>query len=138
MRPASVIVETADVLSSNTRYIGTMQIIITDNGNENISYYVPGCVYDPETPINLIGIPFLRDYFGSKDKIPNLDDDGTWIKSSAKKSHLTWDHSKYEQDFMHRDSNLTEMYLYQGQGHFQEFCSQFNRFLRDKVHFDFL
>ena len=54
-----------------------MQIIITNNGNENVSYDVPGCVYDPETPINLIVIPFLRDYFGSNVKIPNSDNGGT-------------------------------------------------------------
>ena len=29
------------------------------------------------------------------------------------------------------------MYFYQGQEYFQEFCSQLNRFLRDKVHFSF-
>ena len=63
MRPENVVVETADGLSSNNQYIVTMQIILTGNGNENISHDVPGCVYDPETPIKLIGIPFLGDFF---------------------------------------------------------------------------
>ena len=36
MRPENVVVETADGLSSNTKYIVTMWIILTGNGNENI------------------------------------------------------------------------------------------------------
>ena len=83
-----------------------MRIILTNDGSENISHDVPGCVYDPETPINLIVITFLGDYFGSKDKIPNLDDDGTRIKSSANKYHFTWDHGKYERNFMHGASRI--------------------------------
>ena len=114
-----------------------MQIILTKYGNENRSYDVPGCVYDPKTPINFISIPFFGDYFLSKDKIPNLDNDGTWIKSSANKSLFTWDHDKYERHFIHEARRLLELYLYQGQVYFQAFCSQFNRFLNDKVHFAF-
>ena len=83
-----------------------MKIIFTNNRNKNITYDVLGYMYDPETPINLIGIPFLGDYFGSKDKTLNSDDDGTWIKSSAKKANFTWDHGKYEQHFMHGSSRL--------------------------------
>ena len=80
MRPANVIVDTADRLSYKIRYIGTMQIVLTDDGNENISYDAPGCVYDPKTPSKLIDIPFLRELFGSKDKILKSEDDGTWTK----------------------------------------------------------
>ena len=82
------------------------KLILTDDGYENISYDAPECVYDPETPINLIIIPLLGDYFGRKYKIPNLEDDGTWIKSSANKYHFTWDHGKYERHFMHVASRL--------------------------------
>ena len=98
-----------------------MKIVLTDNGNENIFYDVPGCMYDPETPINLIGISFLGNYFCSKDKIPNLDDDGTWIKSCANKSHFIWDHGKYERHCMHGSIRIPEFYLCQGQGYFQAF-----------------
>ena len=69
MLPENVVVETADRISSKTWFIGMMWIILTDNGNENISYNVPGYVYDIETPINIIGIPFLGEYFGRKYKI---------------------------------------------------------------------
>ena len=68
MHPENVVVETADGLSSKTQYIGTMKIVLTNDENQNIFYDVPGCVYIPETPINLIDIPFLGEYFGSKDK----------------------------------------------------------------------
>ena len=80
MCPKNVVVKTPDVLSSKTQYIGMMKIILTSHENKNLSYDIAGFVYDPETTINLIGIPFLRDYFGRKDKISNLDGDGTCIK----------------------------------------------------------
>ena len=41
IRPKTVVVETAYRLSSKTLYIGTMQIILTENVNENGSYGVP-------------------------------------------------------------------------------------------------
>ena len=47
VRQANIVVKTADGLSSKARYIGTMQTNITNDENENISYDVPGCVYDP-------------------------------------------------------------------------------------------
>ena len=83
-----------------------MRIILADDGNKNTSYDVPGCVYDSETPINLISIPFLREYSGRKDKIPNLDNGGTWIRSIANKSHFTWYHGQFERHFMHGASRL--------------------------------
>ena len=51
-------------------------------------------VYDPSSPFNILGVPYLGDFFGMKDDIPSSDDDGTFIISSANKSHFVWDHGQ--------------------------------------------
>ena len=57
-------------------------------------------IYDPNSPFNILGIPFLGDYFGAKDTIPNRDDDGTYVRSSASKTTFVWDHGQHSQDLL--------------------------------------
>ena len=38
---------------------------------------------------------------------------------------------------MHGSSRMPELYLYVGHGYFKAFCTIVNKFLYDKVHFDF-
>ena len=88
LTPTKVTLETADGLTTKTKFVGTMRLTLTCDGNENHTYDIPECVFDPDSPINLIGIPFLGKYFGSQDKMKNSDKDGTWVKSSATKLPL--------------------------------------------------
>ena len=47
-----------------TEYVGIIHIILTG-------------IYDTDSTLNIIGIPYLGDFFGQNDSIPNPDDDGT-------------------------------------------------------------
>ena len=114
-----------------------MRLTLTCDGNENHTYDIPECVFDPDSQINLIGIPFLGKYFGSQDKMKNSDEDGTWVKSSATKTTFVWDHSKHERNFRHGKSGLPELYLYVGKGYFTAFATRVQTYLGDKVNFAF-
>ena len=137
LTPTKVTLETADGLTTKTKFVGTMRLTLTCDGNENHTYDVPGCVFDPDSPINLIGIPFLGKYFGSHDTLKSSDEDGTWVKSSATKTTFVWDHGKHERNFRHGESGLPELYLYVGKGYFTAFTTRIQSFLGDKVHFAF-
>ena len=58
--------------------------LMTDAG-QTFKYHVPNAIYDPNSPFNILGIPFLGDYIGAKDTVPTRDDDGTYARSSASK-----------------------------------------------------
>jgi len=107
-----VTLETAEGLTTKTKFVGTIRLVMTCDHNKQHWYDIPGSFFDPDSPINLIGIPFLGDYFGKNDKVPNSDDDGTWVKSSASRSQFTWDYRKNERHFSHGSSRLPELYLY--------------------------
>ena len=62
--PTQVTLETAEGLTTKTKFVGTLRLITTCDKNDNHSYDIPNSIYDPDSPINLIGIPFLGDYFG--------------------------------------------------------------------------
>ena len=67
------------------QYVGTIRIILTDDAGESNSCEFSGDIYDPYFPFNIIGIPYLGDFFGGNDLIPNSDDNGKKITSSANK-----------------------------------------------------
>jgi len=91
---------------NNPQYVGTMRVQFTDDKGESMEYDIPNVVYDPNSPFNIMGVPELGRYFGSKDEIPNDDPLGTWIKSSATQSTLTWDHGKHTRTFEHSSRRL--------------------------------
>ena len=41
-----------------------MKLILTDDANKNHSYVIPGCVFYPKTPVNILGVPALGTLFG--------------------------------------------------------------------------
>ena len=41
-----------------------MKLILTDNVNKNHSYIITRCVFDPKTPVNILGVPALGKFFG--------------------------------------------------------------------------
>ena len=102
------------------------------------TYDIPDCIFDPESPINILGIPPLGAYFKDSATVHNpFDDDGTTIKSGATKSHLVWDHGKHERHFMHGASYMPELHLYVGHGYFNAFCTRIRKSLGEKVNFAF-
>jgi len=137
LSPEEVGVGTSDTFITKTRYRGTIRLVIRDDAGTRHTYDIPGAVYDPEANFNLLGVPFLGDYFGRNDEIPNSDDDGTWIKSSANKSHFTWDHGKHERHFVHGDSRLPELLMNEGTSYFRAFCSRISKYFAGNVEFAF-
>ena len=96
------------------QYVGIIRIILTDGAGESNAYDISGAIYDTDSPLNIIGIPYLSDFFGKNDSIPNSYDDGTKITSSAKKSHFTWYHGKHEINFINSVIILPELTLETG------------------------
>ena len=95
-------------------------------------------MFDPATPINIVGFPALGMFFGDNDNASSpYDEDGTTIKSGATRSHFIWDHGKHERHFMHVSSLMPELNLYVGHGYFNVFCTRIHKLLRDKVHYAF-
>ena len=90
-------------------------------------------MFDPATPINILGVPALRTFFGD---IANAgityDEDVTTIKSGAMRSHFIWYHGKHERHFMHDSSLMHEFHLYVGHGYFNAFCTRIQ-----KLHYAF-
>ena len=60
LAPTKVTLKTADGLTTKTKFVGTIRLTLTCDGNGNHTYDVLDCVFDPDPPINLIGIPFLE------------------------------------------------------------------------------
>ena len=99
---------------------------------------MPGCVFDPATTINILGVPALGTFFGNNATAGSpYDEDGTTIKSGAMRSHFIWDHGKHERHFMHSSSLMPELHLYVGHGYFNAFFTRIHKLLREKVHYTF-
>ena len=113
-----------------------MCLVLTDNANKHHTYDIPECVYDLESSINIIGVPYLGKHFG--DQATGLyEDDGTTVKSGSTKSNFFWDHGKHGFHFMHGSRKLPELYLYFGQGYFKAFSSRIQKYSGNKVHYAF-
>jgi len=76
-------------------YAGTIAVRLMMDAGQTFKYHVPNAIYDPNSPFNILGFPFLGDYFGVKDTVPTRDDDGTYARSSASKITFVWDHGHY-------------------------------------------
>ena len=94
LTPTRFTLETADRISTKNHLIGIFRLVLTDNKNENYTYDVPGCVFDPAMPTNILGVPALGMFFGDNANTGSTyDEDGTNIKSGATRSHFIWDHA---------------------------------------------
>ena len=81
--------ETAEGTSASTKLVGVIRLVLTDDKNEHHTYNLQGCNYDPDSPINILGIPALGKFFNDGANINNpLDIDGTTVKSGATLSHF--------------------------------------------------
>ena len=102
--------------------MGIIRQVLTDDKNEYHTNNIPHCIYTPDSPINILGIPALGKCFNDVANINNpLDDDGTTVKSDATKSHFVWDHGGRERNFMHESSHVPELHFYVGHGYFNAF-----------------
>ena len=73
--------ETADGVSTKTQLVGIFRLFLTDNKNKNYTYDVPGCMFDPATTINILGIPALGTFIGDNANASSTYDEyGTTIK----------------------------------------------------------
>ena len=99
---------------------------------------MPGCVFDPDIPINILGLPALGTFFGDNVKASSPYNEGVpTIKSGATRSHFIWDHGKHERHFMNCSRLMPELHIYVGHGYFNAFCTCIHELLRDKVHYAF-
>ena len=96
LSPMSITLETSEGMSVSTKLVGVLCLVLTDDSNKHHIYDVPGCVYEPKSPLNILGVPCLVKYFDDGADIRNpLDEDGTTVKSGSTKSHFVWDHGKH-------------------------------------------
>ena len=113
LTPTRVTLETADGVSTKTQLIGIFRLIITNNSNIHHTYDMPGCVFDPATSINIIGIPYLCTFFGDNANASSpYNEDGTTIKLGATRSHCIWDNGRHKRHFMHCSNLMPELHLY--------------------------
>ena len=47
-----------------TKLVGSIKLIQTDESNKHHLYIIPRCVFYPETPVNILGVPALGKFFG--------------------------------------------------------------------------
>ena len=75
--------------SASTDYVGTISLTLTTDDREKLQYHIPDAIYDPNSPFNILGIPFFGRFLGWGDLLcPTSDDDGTYVQSSAMRSRL--------------------------------------------------
>ena len=89
--PKIVTLETDELLRSSKKNVGSMCLVLTDNANKHHTYDIPEYEYNPESPINIIGVPYLGKYSGYQ-ATGLYKYDGTTVKSGSKKAHFFCDH----------------------------------------------
>ena len=85
-------------------------------------------MFDPATPMNILGVPTLGTFIGDNANIGSpYDEDGTTIKLGAMRSHFIWDHVKHKRYFIHGSRLMPELHLYVGHGYFNAFCTRIHK-----------
>ena len=116
---------------NNPAQEGTLRIVLTDDTGNPHQYDIPGALYDPESPFNLLGIPFLSKFFEDAKEM------GTKITSGAYQSCFIWDHGKHERNFTHGIDCLPTLEVNAGQSYYTAFCTRLRSFYNDRVMFGF-
>ena len=126
---------TSEVVTSNgqntPKQVGTIRIVLTDDGGTTHQYDIPGALYDPESPFNLLGIPYLSKFFGDQKEM------GTKITSGAYNSCFIWDHGQHERNFAHGVDCLPALEVNAGESYYTAFCTRLSTFYNDNVRFGF-
>jgi hypothetical protein len=120
MHPKTIHIKTVSRDDTGMRYHGTIHLELIDNANIKHTYDMPNAIYDPYTNFNILGVPFLVNFFGDQAMGQDafVDDDGTQIASRSCCSHFIWDHGKNKRHFNHPNSKLPKLLLYSGTGYF--------------------
>ena len=134
LEPHKLKLVTAQGTKSHKKHVGTLHVVFTDDDGKEHTYDIPGVVYDPESPHNLLGIPFLAKFFAHENE---PIDKGTRINSGAEDSVFTWDHGNYTRHFEHPASELPEMRVNEGTTYFSAFCTRLKSMLHDSVQYSF-
>ena len=91
-----VTLETSEGLTTTTKLVGALRLVLTADSNKHHTYSIPGCVYDPKFSLDILGVPALGAYLDDGAYIQSsLEDDRTSIKYGSTKSHFFWDHGKH-------------------------------------------
>ena len=59
--------EKAEGLTTATKLVGSIKLILTDDAKKHHSYIIPRCVFDPKTPVNILVVPALGTIFGDNE-----------------------------------------------------------------------
>jgi len=119
--------------SSRPQKKGTIRLSIADDAGVSHTYEIPNAIYDPDSPFNILGVPFFGKFLGTEFQ----PDEETWVKSSTTKSQFVWDHGKHERHFSHSANSLPELNLNTGFGYFHSFCNRVRNIYSDHVHYSF-
>ena len=55
--------ETADGVSTHTKCVGLSILAQANDSNQNHVYIILGYAYDPDSPLNTLGVPTLDKFF---------------------------------------------------------------------------
>jgi hypothetical protein len=66
MKPETIHIETVSRDGTGTQYHGRIRLELTDDANIKHTYDMPNAIYDPYTNFNILGIPFLGNFFGDQ------------------------------------------------------------------------
>ena len=79
--PTTVILETAEGLTTTTKLVGSMKLILTNYYNKHHSYIKSFCVFYPNIPVNIVGVPVLGTFFGDNEYATHpIAEDGNTMK----------------------------------------------------------
>jgi hypothetical protein len=139
IKPKTIHIETVSRDGTGTQYCRRIHLKLTNNANIKHTYDMPNAIYDPYTNLNILGTPFLGNFFGDQATGQDafVEADGTQIASSSRRSHFIWDHGKNECHFNHPNLNLPKLLSCSGTGYFQAFCTRVSRFYDDAVAYAF-
>ena len=117
-------------MTTTTKRFVSLKLILSDDANKNYSHVVRSCVFDPNTPVNILGVTTLGTFFGDSEYATDpLVEDGTTIELGATKSQFIWDHGRHERHFMDGCIQNIELYLYVGHRYFTYFCTILHKLL---------
>jgi hypothetical protein len=121
-----------------SNYVGMILICLTMDEGMTMEYTIPSATYAPDSPFNILGIPFFGSFLGQDNTpYPTQDNDSIYIISSTSRSHFIWDHGKHECHFLHNKRNLPILFLETGNNYFGAFCTPMTKLYRDSAHYAF-
>ena len=62
LKSVQVSMTTCEGYIAKKRYLGTLRLALTDDSNKTHSYDIQDCIYDPDSPVNIVGIPVLSEF----------------------------------------------------------------------------